>query len=64
MFGDSVAVDKDDAVFHLVRTYNLRAIDGRKKAQYVCDGFSHSGSVQVLNETYANCVNQASLRLF
>ena len=64
MFGDLVAVDKDDAVFHLVWTYNVKALDGRKKARCVCDGSSHSGSVQVLNKTYANCVDQTSSRLF
>ncbi len=64
MFGDPVTVDKDDAVFHLVWTYNVKALDGRKKARCVCDGSSHSGSVQVLNKTYANCVDQTSLCLF
>ncbi len=32
MFGDPIAMDKDDAVFHLVWTYNVKALDGRKKA--------------------------------
>ena len=32
MFGDPVAMEKDDAVFHLVWTYNIKALDGRKKA--------------------------------
>ncbi len=40
MFGDPIAVDKDDAVFHLVWTYNIKALDGRKKARCVCDGSS------------------------
>ncbi len=30
----------------------------------MCDGSTHLGSVQVLDETYANCVNQTSSRLF
>jgi hypothetical protein len=30
----------------------------------VCNGSSRSGSVQVLDEVYANCVNQTSSRLF
>jgi hypothetical protein len=64
MFGDPVAVDKDDAVFHLVWTYNIKTLNGRKKAQCVCNGSSCSGSVQILDETYAYCVDQTSSRLF
>jgi hypothetical protein len=64
MFGDPALVTPDDAVFHLVWTYNVKALDGRKKARCVCDGSSRSGSVQVLDETYANCVDQTSSRLF
>jgi hypothetical protein len=64
MFCDPIAVDKDDAVFHLVWTYNVKARDGHKRARCVCDGSSRLGSVQVLNKTYTNCVDQTSLRLF
>ncbi len=32
MFGKPVAMEKDDTVFHLVGTYNIKALDGRKKA--------------------------------
>jgi hypothetical protein len=64
MFGDPIALDKDDAVFHLVWTYNIKALDGCKKARCVCDSSSRSGSVQVLDETYANCVKQTSSQLF
>ncbi len=60
MFGNLIAMDKDDAVFHLVWTYNINALNGCKKAQCICDGSSRSGSVQVLDKTYANCVNQTS----
>jgi hypothetical protein len=63
MFGDPVAVDDDAAVFHLVWTYAIKALDHRKKARCVYDGSSRSGSVQILDETYANCVDQTSLRL-
>ncbi len=35
-----------------------------KKARCVCDGSSRSGSVKVLDEVYANCVDQTSSRLF
>jgi hypothetical protein len=63
-FGDPMAIDKDDAVFHLVWTYNIKAIDGRKKARCICNGSSWSGSVKVLDEVYANCIDQTSSRLF
>ena len=64
MFGDPVAVGNDAAIFHLVWTYAIKALDQRKKAWCVCDGSSRSGSVQVLDETYANCVDQTSSRMF
>ena len=64
MFGDPVATTKDDAVFHLVWTYAIKAVDGRKKARCVCDGSTRSGMVRILDETYANCVDQTSSRLF
>jgi hypothetical protein len=51
-FGEPTSVAKEDAVFHLVWTYNIKALDGRKKARCVCDGSSRSGSVKVLDEVY------------
>jgi hypothetical protein len=38
MFGPPVAVTEDNVVFHLVWTYNIKAVDGQKKACCVCDG--------------------------
>jgi hypothetical protein len=64
MFGDPMAAKDDDAIFHLVWTYVIKALDGRKKARCVCDGSTRSGSVQVLNKTYANCVDRTSSQLF
>ena len=64
MFGDRVAVEEDDAIFHLVWTYAIKSLDCRKKAWCVCDGSTRSGSVQVLDKTYTNCVDQTSLQLF
>jgi hypothetical protein len=58
------AVDQDDAVFYLVWTYNIKAVDGRKKARCVCDGSSRSGLVKIHDKVYANCVDQTSARLF
>jgi hypothetical protein len=65
MFGDPVVAADNAALFHLVWTYVNKALDGRKKARCVCDGGStRLGSAQVLDETYTNCVNQTSSRLF
>ncbi len=64
MFGDPVETNEGDAIFHLVWTYNIKAVDGRKKARCVCDGSTRSGSVLVLAETYANCVEQTRSCLF
>ncbi len=65
MFGDPVDARDDYAIFHLVwMTYVIKALDGRKKARCVCDGSTRSGLVQVLDKTYANCIDQTSLRLF
>jgi hypothetical protein len=60
MFGKPVAVTKNNAVFHLVWTYSIKAVDGRKKARCICDGSTRSGQVRILAETYANCVDQTS----
>jgi hypothetical protein len=64
MFGDPVATNEADAIFHLVWTYNIKAVDGRKKIRCVCDGSTHSGKVLVLAKTYTNCVKQTSACLF
>ncbi len=45
MFGQPVAVTEDDAVFHLVWTYSIEAVDGRKKARCVCNGSTRLGQV-------------------
>ncbi len=64
MFGTPVAASEEDAIFHLVWTYAIKAVDGRKKSRCVCNGSTRSGMVHVLAETYANCVDQTSARLF
>jgi len=66
MSGDPIAVEQDDAIFFLVWTYSIKALDGRKKACCVCDGSTRSGmgTVEVLDEMYADCVNQTSSCLF
>jgi hypothetical protein len=64
MFGSPVAVESNEAVFNLVWLYGIKAVDGCKKARCTCDGSTRSGQVRVLDETYANCVDQTSARLF
>jgi len=64
MFGVPVPMKEEDAVFHLVWTYSIKAINGRKKARCVCDGSTCLGMVRVLDEMYANCVDQTSSRQF
>jgi hypothetical protein len=64
MFGDPRAVTSDKAIFYLVWTYNINALNGRKKAQCTCDGSPRSGMVRILDKTYANCVEQTSSCLF
>jgi hypothetical protein len=64
MFGSPVAVESDEAVFNLVWLYGIKAVDGHKKACCTCDGSTQSDQVRVLDETYANCVDQTSACLF
>ena len=64
MLGKPHIADTNDSVFHLVWTYNIKALDGRKKARCVCDGSPRAGQARILDETYANCVDQTSSRLF
>jgi hypothetical protein len=64
MFGLPVAVESNEAVFNLVWLYGIKAFDGCKKARCTCDGSTQSGQVRVLDETYTNCADQTSARLF
>jgi hypothetical protein len=64
MFGQPVPQLVDMAVFHSVWTYAIKAVDSRKKARWACDGSPRSGQAKILDETYANCVDQTSARLF
>ena len=42
MFGSPVAVESNEAVFNLVWSYGIKAVDARKKAQWTCDGSPRS----------------------
>ena len=64
LFGTPQWVDEDASVFHTVWTYAIKALDHRKKARFTCDGSPRSGQARILDETYANCVDQTSSRLF
>jgi hypothetical protein len=57
-------IDKDAVIFPLVWTFNVKALDGRKKACCVCDSSPHTGQATIHYETYTNCVDQTSSRLF
>jgi hypothetical protein len=63
MFGATVVVDLEVAVFHLVWTYAIKALNGQKKAQRACDGLPHLGQARILDKTFGNCVEQTSSRL-
>lgn len=64
MFGSPVPVVADMAVFHSVWTYAIKALDSHKKARWTCDGSPCLGQARIVDETYANCVDQTSSRLF
>jgi len=58
LFGTPQLVDEAAAVFHTVWAYAIKALDGRKKARFTCDGSPRSGQAKIPDETYANCVKQ------
>jgi hypothetical protein len=64
MFGEPVPIAEGMACFHSVWTYAIKALDFRKKARWTCDGSPRSGKARILDETYANCVDQTSSQLF
>ncbi len=64
MSGLPVAVESTKVVVNLIWSYGIKAVDGHKKDRCSCSGSTRSGQVRVLNETYANCVDQTSARLF
>jgi hypothetical protein len=64
MFGTPKSFSNDDNVFPLVWMYTIKALDGRKKAHCTCDGSPKTGRACVLDETYTNCADQTSSRLF
>jgi hypothetical protein len=64
MFGTPVQLEEDMSVFHSVWTYAIKALDSRRKARWACDASPRSGQAKILDETYANCVDQTSSRLF
>jgi hypothetical protein len=64
MFGTPIEVDSDAAVFRTVWTYAIKALDGRYKARCTCDGSPSSSQARILDETFANCVDQTGGRIF
>jgi hypothetical protein len=64
MFGTQVQIQDSMAVFLLVWTYAIKALDSCKKAQWARDGSPCLGQARIRDKTYANCVDQTSSRLF
>jgi hypothetical protein len=64
MFGAPHIPTDKDSIFYLVWTYTIKALDGQKKAWCVCDDSSQAGLACILDEVYANCVDQTGSRLF
>ncbi len=64
MLGDPTIPTEDDATFYLVWTYNIKAVDGQKKARCICDRSPRGGQAWILDETYANCIDQISSQMF
>ena len=64
MFGIPTKVKDRNNVFHLVLSYAIKDLDGRKKARCTCDGSTRGGKVHVLDYTHANCVDHTASRLF
>ncbi len=57
IFGTPVPMSQEDAVFHLVWTYAIKAVNNRKKARCVCNGSTRSVMVHILAKTYAICID-------
>lgn len=64
MFGQPCLVTTKEAVFHLIWTYVVKELDGRKKARCTCDGSTRSGQVHILDHTFANSIEQTGSRIF
>jgi hypothetical protein len=64
MFGTPVSAEDDKAIFYLIWTYAIKALDGWKKACCVCDRSTRYSYFQILDKIYANCVDQTSSHLF
>ena len=64
MFCIPCRVDKTDAIFNLVWTYNVKELNGHKKARHTCNGPPRAGQARVLDYTYANFVDQTSSQMF
>ena len=64
MFGQPCPVTKQEAVFHLIWTYVVKELDGRKKARCTCDGSTRGGQVRILDHTFANSIEQTGSRIF
>jgi hypothetical protein len=64
MFGEPVKVKDRSNIFFLVWTYNIKDVNGQKKARCACDGSSRGGRVRILDYTHANCIDHVASRIF
>ena len=64
MLGEPIKVAPKESVFNLVWTYAVKEIDQHKKPCCVYDGLTRSGTIRILDYTYANCMDHTSSRLF
>jgi hypothetical protein len=64
MFSQPQVVKEDTVVFHLVWMYNIKALDGRKKAQCICNRSPWVSQAHILDKTYTTWVDQTSSRMF
>jgi hypothetical protein len=64
MFGQPTLVNDDAAVFYTVWIYNVKSLVHCKKACCIYNGSPCAGEAIILDEMYANCVNQTSSWIF
>ena len=64
MLGQPHMPTNDDSVFHLVWTYNIKALDGRKKARCVGDGSPRAGQARILDRLTRTAWNRRARAYF
>jgi hypothetical protein len=62
MFGDPCAVTSDNAIFDLVWTYNIKALDGRKRARCMLECLTAACKAFSLANAKGKGVNELVIR--